>query len=351
MPARIQRCALLCLMVSAAAMPGCTRYDKSDEKSASMTKCLTRLRAIPQLAGFMNLKNEGKPKDDQPLKGVRIALTFSDSLKSYADPKEDVDDECYLENTTENLQKIVDVLKANGIPPTVDFVDGRKVDLKIAELWLKSGNLMGNMSWGHKSAARISADQFVSNIQKTESQLGPLMATYKQKQKFFRFTRLRVSRNSDVRDQDAKWLADNGYLIAPVTIRTYDAKFAPIYCRARSQQDAACANLVSANFFPLLLDSIERARSWAGKLSGQENSSQILELHPNQFTIDNLNDILSRLKLLGAEFIPLDQALTDPIFGMTNKKGVPVAIEVSRRVKTEQRHLAETTQAQAADAN
>ncbi|MGH9764736.1 MAG: hypothetical protein ACREDR_31365, partial [Blastocatellia bacterium] len=125
----------------------CSRRDHSNTPSAATAKCVSRVKSIPELSGIRMENDEAVAPSGSSLEGLQVALTITGSLRSVADPNADADDVCYAQNTLANLNKLIQALKDNGLPPTVDFINGRDFDPKVAQVWLESGNLVGNMSY------------------------------------------------------------------------------------------------------------------------------------------------------------------------------------------------------------
>ena len=94
-------------------------------------------------------------------------------------------------------------------------------------------------------------------------------------------------------------------------------------------------NLVKAKFKSLLLDTTLRARAAAKSRAGYD-VKHILMIGANQFTCDNLGELLAYYRSLGAHFISLDEALKDPIYSIVDEKGKPAARAIMREVKRRQ---------------
>jgi polysaccharide deacetylase len=321
-------------------MTQCSRFGSSDRPTPAMIKCRARLRTIPELAGILREDGRPVPIGQHALAGVKMALTITGSLKSVADPNEDADDVCYTQNSVENQNRLIKTLKDNGLPPTVEFISGRDFDPKTTELWLQSGNLIGSMSYDPHSAVRLTEDSFMEAVSKMDQALEPLLVQYGQKTKYFRYTHLKPSRKPEVRSREDSFLVQNGYTIVSASITGYDQQFAWLYCSAIQRRDSSCVDLIKASFFPLLLDSIERSRKFAREVTGNAESKHILELRANQFTVDNLNEIIRLLRQFGVEFVPLDEALSDPLYRKDSKKGMPATFVLVKKIEQEQTNQA-----------
>jgi hypothetical protein len=126
-----------------------------------MAECLARFKSIPEIAHFQKAASkapESPVSDGRPLEGMELALTLNGTIASHMDPQADEDDLCYTENTPENFHKLLDALRRTEMPPTVAFVIGRYLDAELQQEWLASGNLLGNMTFNARAAAKGSPE-------------------------------------------------------------------------------------------------------------------------------------------------------------------------------------------------
>jgi peptidoglycan/xylan/chitin deacetylase (PgdA/CDA1 family) len=322
---------LLMLLLPAA----CKSSSKAQQSKPPMSKCLADITSIPEMAHLLS-SHASEPSSDKAFDGMEIALTINGMISSSADPDSNEDDLCYTENNPENFKKLLDALRENQMPATVDFVVGRYMDLALQQEWLRSGNLIGNMTYGSLKAPHWSAADFIADIERGEQALAPLLQKFPQKQKYFRYPRMKLNQEYQPRTQIKAYLDQRGYQEVPVTIDAKDYKFDQIYCSARARGDTSCANYIKEEFKRLLRDTTLRARAFAKRIAGYE-PKQILMFEADQFTCDNLGEILRWYKLQGVRFIALDEALCDPIYTRTGKDGETIATIIYRHVKHEQR--------------
>src|SRR5262252_9227784 len=174
----MRRLLILSTAVLLACLSDCRRFDKPDPPSPEMADCLARFKSIPEIPRLQKSPNkapvETPPTDGKPLEGMEVALTLNGTISSHMDPQADEDDVCYAENTAENFHKLLDALRRTEMPPTVAFVIGRYLDAGLQQEWLASGNLLGNMTFNAKTAAKGSAGSFVEDIKRLDGALEPL---------------------------------------------------------------------------------------------------------------------------------------------------------------------------------
>jgi hypothetical protein len=327
------------VLVVASSLINCARVD---HRRTSMEKCLAEFRAIPRVEAIMQSRGsaDSMAVDPEPFKGMEIALTLNGSILATADPNANADDVCYKQNNIENFRKLVDTLKQENMPPTVDFINGKYLDPDLAAAWLASGNLLGNLTYENGKAVQVGAQDFVEDISKEDERLATVWRRHPQAAKYFRYPDRKPAKSEASRDVIEQYLANAGYRTAPYTIESVDDSLADVYCRALDSNDKSCANLVKVYLYSVLMDTTLRARAAARDLAGRD-PRHILVLYVNQLTCDTLGQTLEWYQRLGAKFISLDEALADPFFKMTTSEGNQMGITVIDRVRDEQKGLAQ----------
>jgi peptidoglycan/xylan/chitin deacetylase (PgdA/CDA1 family) len=301
-----------------------------------MSRCQENLRAIPELGSRLKPRpGTGEPEEARSLEGLEVALTINGMIRSRTNRDDEIDNWCESENSRENFEKLLAALKQNNMPPTVDFVVGRLVDQELLERWLQSGNLVGNMTFSRVKARKRTPQQFTDDVSRNDELLAPLWSKYQRKQKYFRYPRLKLSKDEQNRELIRAFLKEKSYIEVHATIDARDSRFSQVYCAAQARGDEGCVNLIKAQFKSLLLDTAVRARA-AARRRGGHDAKHILIMGANQFTCDNLGDVLGYLKSLGARFISLDEALRDPFYSIVDEKGKPAARAVISEVKRAQ---------------
>jgi hypothetical protein len=326
------RLALGLTILLAAFLAAYCKQKKADAVKPPMTKCLEEMDRIPEVSAL--LKSQGRENTDQtrPLEGLEIALTINGMIRSQSNPEDDIDNWCENENSIANLNKLIAALKDNNIPPTVDFVVGQAIDKPMLERWLQSGNLIGNMTYSRIKAKKSEPQKFIDDILLNDRTLAPLLEKYPNSKKYFRYPRLKLSRDAQSRDQIKEFLKTSGYTVAMATIEAPDIHFSDIYCAAKARGNENCANLIKQNFKMLLLDTTLKTRTATKNRTGYD-VKLILTVGVNQFTCDYLGEVLSWYQTLGARFISLDEALQDPLYSSVDEKGRPVARAILRETR------------------
>ncbi len=299
------------------------RFRKEPPPKPPMAKCLDDLKRIPEISALMGNQKRADSDQARPLEGVEIALTINEMVSSVSRPDDDIDYWCENENSLANLNKLIGALQTNRMPPTVAFIVGQTADNVTLTRWLESGNLLGNMTFSRLKIRRQEPQPFFADVIKNDNFLAPLLAQYNIKQKYFRYPRSKVSRDTEFREQIRDFLKSQNYTEAVAMIETPDWQFSDIYCAAQSRGDATCVNLIKESFKTLLLDTAIRTHQ-AARNKTERNARLILSLSMNQFTCDSLGEWLVWLQNLGVRFISLDEALTDAVYRDFDDKGRPL---------------------------
>ncbi len=279
-----------------------------------MTRCQQELNTIPEMAAAA-AKARGKRTDEaeEPVEGMEIALTINRMVRSKVEPELDQDDWCYTENTPENFRKLLSALKDNGVPPTVDFLAGDSLDQTVQEEWLRSGNLIGSMTYAGTSLKKWTAQDFIDTLIRNEQALAPLWSKFERKQKYFRYPSLKLGLDQQRPREIRAFLKQNGYVEVPATIDSRDDYFSQPYCAALARGDKVCASFIAATFKSFMLDKTRKARLAARKIAGRD-VKQIMMIQANQLTSDLLDELLRLYKAMGVRFVSLDDALHDPFY-------------------------------------
>jgi peptidoglycan-N-acetylglucosamine deacetylase len=311
------------------------KFKRPEATKTPMARCLEQLTRIPEVGALHKSQARETAESELPLAGMEIALTLNGMIKSRSNPDDEIDNWCEYENNVDNLDKLVRALKEHGMPPTVDFVVGQSLDKTMLERWLQSGNRVGNMTYSRIKARKQNPQAFIDDVILNDKMLAPLLEKYPAEQKYFRYPRLKVSKDAQSREQIRAFLKANGYLEAMATIDIPDEQFSDVYCAARARGDETCVNLIKEFYKMLLLDTTLRTRAAAAVRTGYE-VKMILNVSLNQFTCDYLGDVILWYKHLGARFISLDEALRDPLYTTFDDKGRPVARAIIRETRRAQ---------------
>jgi peptidoglycan/xylan/chitin deacetylase (PgdA/CDA1 family) len=286
---------------------------RAEAQKPPLSKCKDELSAIRDARIALQSRKQDEQAPVESIEGLELALTFDGMIASSVDPSADLDDWCYSQNTRENFDKLVAVLKDRGVPPSVAFVTGSRTDTVLAKEWVKNGQLLGNTTFHRRKLVKASVEEFTNDIAENDKLISGLMGHSPPPVRYFRYPDGRSNRDAEKRAAVSGWLKKNGYHEAPATIDARDHRFSQVYCAALARNDQSCANYVKAVFISVLMDRTARSRKVVDGMAGH-SARQVLALGANQLICDALGEILDAYRAKGVRFVPLDAALQDPLY-------------------------------------
>ena len=217
--------------------------------------------------------------------------------------------------------KLLSALKASGTP-AIGFVNegklapqGVREDGRVAllEAWLEAGMDLGNHTYSHPDLHRIPLEDFEKDLVRGEDTTKRLLSARGQTLRYFRHPFLHTGRSLEVKHRLEECLAGRGYTIAPVTHDNGEWIFAAAYADAGNAGDAATRKRVLEAYVPYMgakFDYFERE----SKTLFSREIPQILLIHANSLNADAYPELARMMKDRGYRFIPLAEALKDPVF-------------------------------------
>jgi len=216
---------------------------------------------------------------------------------------------------TKNL--LAHIKKANV--PAVGFVNENKLytsdkpnesQIDLLRSWIDADLELGNHTFSHRSLNNIELKDYENDITRGEIITKKLMKAKGKTLRFFRHPYLQTGLSLEVKDGLNKFLFENGYTIAPVTIDNADWIFARAYDNAFDKNDKNLMKQIGAAYVPYLESKMDYWERQSVKLFNRE-VKQILLLHANFINSDYFDDIAKMLKKRGYKFITLEEALKD----------------------------------------
>jgi peptidoglycan-N-acetylglucosamine deacetylase len=246
---------------------------------------------------------EGAPMEAQ----VRVALTFDDLpyMTRKGGATREADPQVWAAVST----SILAALAAVGAPAAV-FVNCGNLpeDDELVPQWRSAGHAIGNHTAHHKSAAHTDLTPWMADVRACDG----LWEAESAEPRWFRFPYLWRGETVERRDAALGALAQAGYQPVPVTADSQDWIF-----EVMRDVDVAANPTVSAELGPRLVShtaaSLTEARQISREKLGRE-APQILLFHVAQVTADHLPATLAALQDQGAVFVPLFEAMTDPLY-------------------------------------
>lgn len=183
--------------------------------------------------------------------------------------------------------------------------------------WRAAGVEIAHHSQSHRDYNALDAAQWQADTESCQRELAAAGTA----PRFYRFPQLHQGDTPAKRAAAQRVLSDLALRNAPVSIDTSDWLFATAY----GELDAAQRVKAGALLVDHVLRSLRHARQTAQERHGRD-PAQILLLHANAPVAEHLPALLAALRAEGARFVPLAQALADPLYALpddyTGTKGL-----------------------------
>ncbi len=205
----------------------------------------------------------------------------------------------------------------HGIRGVYGFVNGVRAETdderRALSAWVAAGHRVGNHGHSHTSAEKLSAAEFLDELDRNEPILDPLRAPAGSTARVFRYPYLHQGKDLEARDANRKTLADRGYRVAEVTVDFADWAYTDPFTRCSDAKRPEVIRALRDSY----LEQAEAALGWsdaaACSLLGRP-IRHILLLHVGAFTASQTDALLTRLEEQGARFITLEEAMRDPVY-------------------------------------
>ncbi|MBC8155229.1 MAG: polysaccharide deacetylase family protein [Bacteroidetes bacterium] len=228
--------------------------------------------------------------------------------------------ELSLAHAQQSTARLLAKMPGNTIP-AVGFVNESfalrtgEVDARIALLdaWLTNGHQLGNHTFSHPSFNELSLDSYTTDFLRGEVITEQLTRLRGQSSRYFRYPFLQTGPDSIRRYGFEAFLRQRGYTSAPVTIEADDWLFNKVYMDALQANDSTLMQRVGAEY----LRHTDAYFGYYEKLTLEVAGRpirQILLCHANALNADYFDQLVALMRQRGYAFIPLADALTDPIY-------------------------------------
>lgn len=197
--------------------------------------------------------------------------------------------------------------------PVIGFVNAGRYEgddpglRRLLNQWLDAGAQLGNHSYSHPDLNNTPLPQYTADITRGEAPLKTLLDARGQKLVYFRHPFLHVGSTPEDKAGLTRFLAEQGYTVAPVTFDTADYAWAASYLRPEDHDRAA------AGYVPYMESVVQFFEQRAVEVVGRE-FPQILLIHANQLNADQMPQLLDMFRRRGYRFVTLEEALRDPVY-------------------------------------
>jgi peptidoglycan/xylan/chitin deacetylase (PgdA/CDA1 family) len=226
----------------------------------------------------------------------------------------------------ENTRKLLEAFKAHRIP-VVGFVNEGKLSLDgevaadfearqdLLRMWLRAGLELGNHTFSHRSLNQTPLAEFENDLLRGEAVTRRLMLESGRTLRYFRHPFLHVGLDLGKRRAFEGFLAQRGYVVAPVTIDNDDYVFAAVYAAALRRDERGEAARVREAYLAYMDEVFAFIEAVSERLLGRQ-PRQTLLLHANALNADCFGRLADALEARGYRYATLEQALADPAYAL-----------------------------------
>ena len=197
-----------------------------------------------------------------------------------------------------------------------DILNQNKVALLKA--WLDAGMTLANHTSRHSNYNNLTFAEFKQDIIDGEKILKDLIESSGQKLIYFRHPFLFRGNNKEKADSLSKFLKENGYTEAPVSVDNADYIYSWAYEKALNAKNDSLTKQIGVDYISHIEKALMHYEGQSFKLFGY-NIKQILLMHANPLNADYMNELLQMFVNHGYKFITLDEALKDPAYLTTDE--------------------------------
>lgn len=207
--------------------------------------------------------------------------------------------------------KLMAGLKGIHVAAFVNPKQGREFgEDGLAELlgmWRRQGAELGNHTFSHPDLNAMPLAEYEADILLAEPVIR--RARGGRQSRYFRHPFLHVGQDEETKQGLARFLAEQGYIVAPVTVDNSDWMFARVYTTSKDPKR------VREEYVRYLDEVFAFFEKKSVEVVGRE-FPQVLLLHANQLNADAMGEVLAMLRRRGYRFVTLEEALQDEAYRM-----------------------------------
>ena len=253
-----------------------------------------------------------------------VAVTFDDLIIGGRDPG--------LARTRAMTTALLATVTAEGVP-ALGFVNEaqlcecaeRPARIDILRMWTAAGLELGNHTYSHPSLQTTPLAEFEADVLRGEPVTRELLAARGRSLRYFRHPYLRTGPTAQTRAAFEAFLAEHGYVVAPVTLDNSDWLFNFLYSEAKTRGDVSLMRRVGAAFVEHIAASMSFYEGAEQALFGRP-IRHILLLHANELNAEYFDDVVALLRARGYRFVTLERALQDPAYAEPDRFVGPAGV-------------------------
>ena len=251
---------------------------------------------------------------------LEVALTFDDLPLNGAKPAG--------KSKEQIARETVAVLKKHHIPPSFGFINARGLESSLdgaraLQVWIGSGNPLGNHTYSHLSLTKGTAEEFEQEILRNEPVLELLTPpAAKSDWHWLRYPYLHEGDTVEKRRVVREFLRVNHYQVAQTTLDWEDYLWNSAHARCLDKGDTASIEWLRTSYLSEAERWIRAQRGFAKLVWGRDISHVVL-LHQGSFSATILPELFKLLDREGFDIVMLEEAQSDPAYQSDPDIGAP----------------------------
>ncbi|HEY2866894.1 MAG TPA: polysaccharide deacetylase family protein [Pyrinomonadaceae bacterium] len=227
-----------------------------------------------------------------------------------------------LRNITSAKMPVIGFVNENKL-----YVDGRRDESQVdlLRMWLDAGLELGNHTYSHANIDNVGLPAYKDEILNGETITRQLLQERGRAIRYFRHPFLRTGNTLEIKAELARFLADHGYKIAPVSIDDSDYIFARAYERSIDKSDKKLAKRIGDDYLTYMYQKIAYWEKQSDRLFGRQ-IAQILLIHASLMNSEYLGRLAQVFRRRGYKFVDLDTALKDEAYRLPDEYTRPAGI-------------------------
>ena len=182
--------------------------------------------------------------------------------------------------------------------------------LRVFDHWTDQGHHVANHTHHHPSINWVDAATYIGDIERTEAIIARWAA--KAPRRYFRYCMDMWGDTADKQAAVAAYLKRHGYTPVPVSVGFRDTRFHPAYWRTLKCDDREGIAYLRRAFVDTALHELRLHAANARAVYGRD-PAHIWLIHGTPLGGDCLDEILDRFEAAGVQFVPLAEAMADPM--------------------------------------
>ncbi|MEO5857932.1 MAG: polysaccharide deacetylase family protein [Pyrinomonadaceae bacterium] len=228
-----------------------------------------------------------------------------------------------LQELSVMTKKFTDILRAEKIPAVVFVNEGQffnkadEVEDRIAILrsWAGQGIELGNHTFAHVGLKDTPLETYQDDFIRGEVISRRIANETKTPLRYFRHPFLQMGETLEIENSFDAFLERRGYRAVPITLTTEDWIYLFAYQKTR---DASEKRKISNDYIGFAEADVAYREKAAERMFGRP-IAQILLVHANEVTADNLTRLIGMYRSRGYKFVSVEEALKDPAYAKPDK--------------------------------